>query len=284
MTPLSNLSSIISRYDALILDLWGVVHDGSHLYPGAHDALVQLRKAGKKIIMLSNAPRRASVVAQRLGELGVEDALYDGVMSSGEASYEWLASGGAGWGNRYYYIGPPKDADILEGIDYLRVDDLKRSDFILNVGYGSEEQSEEDFIPVLKLAQAKRLPMLCANPDLEVVKQTGHRFPCAGLIAQQYESLGGEVVSFGKPFLHVYERCQEIFNSLPPQGGEGIMKSRMLAVGDSIGTDILGAKNFGIDSLLATSGILKNKTDAEIEALCREQGAWPTYIAPGLIW
>lgn len=276
MKNISYLSTILLRYDALILDLWGVVHDGSHLYPGAHEALTQLKKAGKKIVMLSNAPRRASVVAKRLTELGVESALYDGVMSSGEASYDWLASGGAGWGNRYYYIGPAKDADILQGIDYQRMDDLKRADFLLNVGYGSEEQSEEDFVPVLKLALAKHLPMLCANPDLEVVKQTGQRFPCAGLIAQQYESLGGEVVSFGKPFLHVYERCKEMLG--------GMDKSRMLAVGDSVGTDILGANRFGINSVLVTGGILKNKSPAEIETLCKEQGAAPDYIAPALTW
>jgi HAD superfamily hydrolase (TIGR01459 family) len=276
MKNISNLSSVVSSYDAVILDLWGVVHDGSHLYPGAHEALTQLRKAGKKIIMLSNAPRRASVVAKRLGELGVQESLYDGVMSSGEASYEWLATGGAGWGNRFYYIGPAKDAHVLHGLDFRRVSNLKNADFLLNVGYGSEEQSEEDFVPVLKLAQAKHLPMLCANPDLEVVKQTGQRFPCAGLIAQQYEALGGEVISFGKPFHHVYDRCQEMLG--------GVDKSKMIAVGDSVGTDILGAKNFDIHSVLVTGGILKHKTDVEIQAICKEQGAVPTFIAPALIW
>lgn len=258
------------------MDLWGVVHDGSHLYPGVHDALTHIKKAGKKIIMLSNAPRRAHVVAKRLNELGVENALYDGVMSSGEASYEWLAKGGSGWGNRYYFIGPAKDADILHGLDYQCDHDLKRADFLFNVGFGSEEQAENDFLPLLDAASKKDLPMLCANPDLEVVKQTGQRFPCAGLIAQQYEMLGGKVVSFGKPYHHVYDRCMQMLGHHS--------KSKLLAIGDSIGTDILGAKNFGIDSLLVTGGILKNKSDDEIKALCKERSANPSYIAPALIW
>lgn len=303
MQHITKLSSIIDRYDALLLDLWGVVHDGSHLYPGVREALEHIHAAGKKIIFVSNAPRRAHKVISVLTSLGVEPAIYDHAISSGEIGYEWLANhstsplvgeGGVGGdfphydaasgsphlnpppqgGRRYYYIGPSKDADILDGLDYRRSDDIKQADFLLNVGFGSEEQSTDDFSMLFRGAKAQGLPMVCLNPDLEVVKQTGERFPCAGVLAQVYERMGGKVTWFGKPYPQVYEQC---FARLSP-----IPKSRILAVGDSLDTDIPGALNAGIDAMLVTGGILKKHSAAEIEALCKD--CMPHYIAPRLAW
>jgi HAD superfamily hydrolase (TIGR01459 family) len=276
MQPVSSFSAIASRYDALLLDLWGVVHDGSHLYPGVKEALDQLKKNGKKVIFISNAPRRAEKVAVVLRQLGIEPSEYGHVISSGEAGYQWLAAGKCPWGKRYYYIGPSKDADVLNGLDYQRVDDVKQADFVLNVGFGSEEQTTQEFDMLLRAAKAQKLPMLCLNPDMEVVKQTGERFPCAGVLAKAYERMGGEVTWFGKPYAAVYEHCKQWL--------EGIPKARILAVGDSLETDIRGAQDFGIDSMLVTGGILKKNKPAEIEAMCAESGIRPVYIAPQLLW
>lgn len=276
MQPLTSLSAIADRYDAFILDLWGVVHDGSHLYPGVHEALVEMRKAGKKIIMLSNAPRRARKAEAMLNHLGVETALYDLVLSSGEVGYQWLAAGKAPWGKRYYYIGPSRDADVMDGLDFTRIDDVKDADFLLNVGFGSEDQSTEDWMPFLRAARALKLPMVCLNPDLEVVKQTGERFPCAGVIGHAYQNAGGQVIWFGKPYPAVYERCMEAFSP--------IGKSRVLAVGDSLETDIPGAVNFGMDCALVTGGILKKNTREEIEAMCGRLNLRPRYIMSKLTW
>lgn len=293
MKPLSGISTIIDHYDALLLDLWGVVHDGSHLYPGVHAVIEKLHAAGKKIIFVSNAPRRAKKVIAVLTSLGVERELYEEAISSGEVGYQWLQSvtpAQAGvqiagmdsgfrrnddkrWGKNYYYIGPSKDADILDGLDYRRVDDLKETDFLLNVGFGSEEQSSEDVMPLLRAAKAQQLPMLCLNPDLEVVKQTGEIFPCAGVIARDYERLNGEVKYFGKPYKEIYEWC-----------ADKLGKGKILAIGDSISTDIKGACDFGIDSVLVTGGILKKKSADEIEAMCVAQNVAPTFIAPNLSW
>jgi HAD superfamily hydrolase (TIGR01459 family) len=309
MQHITGLSTVINGYDALLLDLWGVIHDGSELYPGVHDALVQLRGAGKKIIFLSNAPRRASKVKTALTGLGIEPALYDGVVSSGEAGYHYLAQNRLG---HYYYMGPDKDADVLDGLDYLRVDDLKAASFILNFGFGSEEQSTGDMTPVLRAARLLALPMLCLNPDLEVVKITGQRFPCAGVLAHAYQDMGGEVVWFGKPYAEVYDYSMQLLTSPsplegegrgggvssmdallkipphpnpPPQGGRGYAgKPRILAIGDSLETDIPGALHYGIDCALVTGGILKEKTVSEIEGLCRELRLEPTYIMPRLAW
>ena len=301
MQTISGLKNIISRYDALLLDLWGVVHDGSQRYPGVHETLTNLRQAGKKIIMISNAPRRVHKVVAVLAKLGIEPELYDRVITSGELGYAALASGE--WPvasgekanftrhsslvtRHYYYIGPSKDADVLDGLDYKRVNDLKDADFLLNVGFGSEEESAENWRPLLRAAKALELPMLCLNPDMEVVKITGERFACAGVLAADYERLGGEVKYFGKPFAEVYEYCLELLNcplpNPPPQAGEGISKDRILAIGDGIATDIAGAVNFGIDAALVTGGIIK-KSD-NVEALCRKYNAMPKYVMPRLAW
>jgi HAD superfamily hydrolase (TIGR01459 family) len=276
MLTIPNLSIIIHRYDALILDLWGVVHDGSHLYDGVHDALVQLKKADKKVIFLSNAPRRDHKVMAVLEHLGVSNDLYLEVMSSGEMGFRWLKDGNASWGKKYFYIGPAKDEDVVDGLGFTRVQELHEADFLLNVGFGSESQDSENWLPILSVAQAAGIPMLCLNPDLEVVKQTGERFECAGVLAHMYEGLGGKVTWFGKPYKEVYEHCFEVFRP--------IAKQRILAVGDSLDTDIPGAQNAGIDSVLVTGGILKTLSDAEVISQCKTRGLTPTYIMPQFIW
>lgn len=296
MQHLPKLSPIADHYDAFLMDLWGVVHDGSHLYPGAHEALTQLKRAGKKIIMVSNAPRRATKAAQVLTQLGVEPHLYDAVITSGEMGYLWLSGdvGMGGWGENggnssphlhistsshpfYYYIGPSKDADVLAGLDYQRVDDIKAADFLLNVGFGSEEESSQDWQMLLRGARGLKLPMLCLNPDFEVVKISGEHYPCAGVLAADYEKLGGQVKYFGKPFPEVYEWCMQFL--FPPQGG----KEKVLAIGDGIATDIAGAVGFGIDAALVTGGILKKKAQ-DLEALCAKHNAVPKYVLPALVW
>ncbi len=270
MKPISGLSAVAPQYDALILDLWGVVHDGTHLYEGVHDTLVRLRDAGKKIIFLSNAPRRATKVESVLNSLGVSSDLYDHVLSSGEMGYQWLSSGKHTVGKRYYYIGPDKDLDILDGLDFTRVDDIKDADFLLNVGFGSEAQSTDDWMPLLRAARALKLSMLCLNPDLEVVKITGERFPCAGVIGRAYQNMGGLVTWFGKPFPAVYDRCMQWLSPLE--------KQRVLAVGDSLDTDIPGAVRYEMDCLLVTGGILKQEKPETIDAMVRKIGLVPNYV------
>src|SRR5262249_46627705 len=162
----------------------------------------------KKVIFLSNAPRRSHKVVTVLEKLGVESSLYLEAISSGEMGYRWLKDNTA-WGKHYLYLGPGKDADVLDGLDYKRTDDLKRADFLLNVGFGSEEQSGDDWMPLLRGAKSAGLPMLCLNPDLVVVKQSGERYACAGELAGLYEQIGGKVIWFGKPYPEVYDYCLE---------------------------------------------------------------------------
>lgn len=276
MNGISGLSVIAGDYDAFILDLWGVIHDGTQLYPGVHEALVRLRQSGKKVIMLSNAPRRAAKVERVLNALGIERELYDMVLSSGEAGWQWFASGEAELGTRYYYIGPDKDTDVMDGLGYERVYDLQQADFVLNVGFGSDEPIADEHAPQLEEALARKLTMVCLNPDLEVVKISGERFACAGVMAHQYVAMGGDVVWFGKPHRAVYEQCLSALGKMS--------KKRIVAVGDSLETDIPGALGFGIDCVLITGGILKDKSLNEVDHLCAELKLEPTYVAARFSW
>ena len=276
MKNLSGLSAVIDNYDALLLDLWGVVHDGSRLYPGAHEAMEKLRARKKKIIMVSNAPRRACKAAKVLTQLGIEPALYDEVITSGEMGYRWLESGKCAWGKRYFYIGPSKDADVLDGLDFTRADDVTQADFLLNVGFGSEEEQADDFKPLLRAAKGQELPMLCLNPDFEVVKISGERFACAGVLADEYARMNGEVQYFGKPFPEIYAHCMETLG--------GVAKDKILAVGDGIATDIAGAVNFGIDAALVTGGIIKKESPEAVKAMCEKLKAVPAFVMPNLAW
>lgn len=270
MKHLSLISDIIPDYDAFLLDLWGVVHDGSHLYPGVYETLVALREGGKKVLFLSNAPRRADKVAVVLNNLGIKPELYEHIISSGEVGFQWLQNGGASWGKRYYFIGAKKDEDLLHDLDFQRVYDLKDADFLLNLGFGTDEQTSADFLPLLQEARKISLPMLCLNPDLEVVKISGERFPCAGVLAKDYLKMGGDVTWFGKPYQNVYEHCHKLLG--------GIDKNKILAVGDSLETDIPGANRFGVDSVLVTGGILKGSAIDDIKEMCIGLSLRPTYL------
>ncbi|MFW0777201.1 MAG: TIGR01459 family HAD-type hydrolase [Rickettsiales bacterium] len=275
MERLTSLSTVADNYDAMLLDLWGVVHDGTALYPGAQAAMTALKEAGKQIMLVSNAPRRSHKAVAVLEKLGVDASLYDHVITSGELGWQWLSSGDCAWGKRYFYIGPSKDADVLDGLDYVRVDDVKQADFLLNVGFGSEEeQASSDLSMLLRAAKAQNTPMLCLNPDLEVVKITGERFECAGVIAAEYARMGGEVKYFGKPFSETYDYCMQTL---------GIEKHNILAVGDGLGTDIKGALGAAIDCVFVTGGIFK-KDEHAIEEACKKYDVSPQYIMSQLEW
>ncbi len=247
---LTGLSEIAPRYDGFILDLWGVLHDGAAPLPGVLDTLRRLRAAQKKIVVLSNAPRRAALVEKRMNEIGIAPELYDHVHSSGEEAWQHLARRDDPFykalGRLCYHIGPARDDNMLAGIGITRVADIGAAEFVLNTGPGSWEETLGDYEPVLQAARARDLPMVCANPDLVVVHQ-GHRALCAGALAERYETLGGKVRWHGKPFPSVYETCFALIGIAD--------RARILAVGDSLRTDIAGANAAGIDGLLVAAGI-----------------------------
>jgi HAD superfamily hydrolase (TIGR01459 family) len=245
------LREIVPHYDALIVDLWGVIHGGIEPYPLVLDALAALRAHGPPLALLSNAPRRAATVARRLAQIGVPASAYDCLVTSGEAAHDDLAhranSPGASIGRAYCYIGPPVDLDLVSGLDYHAAPAIEQADFLLTVGLFDEADPLERYDPLFASARARGLPMVCVNPDLVIHRQNGATSPCAGLLAQRYALHGGRVIYHGKPDPAVFRRAARSLG----QPGDG----RILVVGDSLATDIKGAAAAGFDSLFVTRGI-----------------------------
>ncbi len=284
----AGLSAVADRYDGYILDLWGVLHDGLESYPGAVDTLRRLIDRGKRIAILSNGPRRAASVAARCAELGIVPSLYHHLHSSGEETWQRLRRRDDPWyagvGRRARLIVPPRDRELLDGLDLAPVEDLDAATFILVTGTERPDEQVADYEALLAAGVARDLPMVCANPDLEVIRG-GVREICAGALAARYEALGGRVRHEGKPHANVYR---------PGLAALGIAdRSRLLAVGDSLRTDIAGARGVGIDSAFVSGGIHaedlagvdgRHPEPARLRAACRRAGQWPTWAMPLFAW
>lgn len=274
MRQLSSISSIITDYDAFLIDLWGVMHDGTVLYPGAQSALEALHQAGKTVIFLSNAPRKAEKAQDGLDRLGVPRSHYQQIITSGQTAYDLLCQQQP-YGTRYYYLGPGKDEDVLDGLSaYQQTSDPAEAEFVLNTGFEYDFQPEAEILPTLEKLLAHRLPLICLNPDIEVVKQDGTQMLCAGWVAAAYAQAEGEVHYFGKPHDHVYEACRQKLRD----------DARVLCIGDNLLTDIRGANAQGYDSLLITGGVIYTihggYPDAPtLERLCAQAEASPVYVA-----
>ena len=284
---LEGVAPVVDAYDAFIVDLWGVLHDGAKPLPGTVECLMRLKAAGKRVVLLSNAPRPAAPAIARLTEIGFARELYQDLMTSGEETWRHLKRRDDPWyaalGERCYMIGPPRDLGMLTDVRAERVYDIDAADFILNTGADFGDTVEK-FGPLLDEARGRELKMICANPDLEVLMR-GKREICAGALAQCYEALGGEVRYHGKPYPSVYAACFELLGDPP--------RRRVCAIGDSLRTDIAGALGFGIDSILVTGGIHAEGLGARpgelpaferVAALCREFAVSPKAVVPGLRW
>ena len=284
---LEGLAPVVDAYDAFIVDLWGVLHDGAKPLPGTLECLSALKRAGKRVVLLSNAPRPAAPAITRLTEIGFARELYQDLMTSGEETWRHLVRRDDPWyaalGERCYMIGPPRDLGMLTDVRAARVYDLAAADFILNTGADFGD-TVETFEPLLQDARARALPMICANPDLEVLMR-GTREICAGALAARYEALGGAVRYHGKPYPSVYQACFELLGAPP--------RTRVCAIGDSLRTDIAGAIGVGIDAILVTGGIHAEGLGVgagelpqpeRLAALCAAAGVWPHVVMPGLRW
>ncbi len=240
------LSEVPAR--AMILDLWGVIHDGVTPYPDAHATLSALRRSGGKTVLLSNAPRRSEALIAQLESMGLGRDLYDHVLSSGEAVHQELAHRTdpfyAQLGRRFHHMGPERDRNIFEGLDLACVP-IEQADFIINTGPSRFEETVEDYLPVMEQGIKRRLPMICANPDKIAIRQ-GRPVICAGALAERYTQLGGEVSQRGKPDPAIYTMALNLLE-VPPMD--------VVAVGDALHTDIKGGNDAGIRTVLVTQGI-----------------------------
>lgn len=278
---ISGMRELAGRYDGVILDLWGVVHDGTAPFPGVLDCLERLLAGGKRVVLLSNAPRRADDVGRRIAQIGVPDRLYHGIMSSGEEAWQFLARRDdpfyAALGRKCLHICSDRDLEIREGLGLEFVEGVEAAEFILNTGPAEWEDTIADYDPVLRAATARGLGMVCANPDL-IVMHGGKPALCAGALAEHYEAIGGTVRWHGKPHPSVFESC------LPLLGIDD--KERLVVVGDSLRTDIAGAAAAGIDSLFVTGGVHAGEfaEAGAIERALDAAGLKPIGVAERFVW
>lgn len=288
---IDGLAGIADRYDAFIVDLWGVVHDGKQPYPGVLDCFAALKRAGKHTLLLSNAPRRAHAAVGRLNELGVTRALYDELLTSGEDAWLSLRRRGQAdaspfyrdLGRRCFLFGAARDLSLFEQIDIERVADIGKADFILCTNLYDYGETPANHEATLRAAVARGLPMICANPDLVVVHGDTLEY-CAGAVAELYEQLGGRVVYHGKPHAPIYARARALLGGAAPE--------RVLCIGDSLRTDIAGANAAGLASLLVVGGIHRAEftaagghvDPARVAAAASAARAWPTFLGSGFVW
>ena len=281
MRHLDRFGPLAETYDGFIIDLWGVIHDGITPYAGALDCLAHLQS--KPVLLLSNAPRRAEAARQALRVLGVRDELYASILTSGEATWQALKDRRDPWfaslGTRVYHLGPDRDRNVMEGLELNLVARPQDAEFLVNTGPDDHRNGESlaDFIPELETCLAAGLKMICANPDLEIVRG-GKRILCAGALAAYYADRGGEVRSIGKPDLAVYELAFDML---------GVAPDRVLAVGDSLRTDIAGAKVAGIDSAWILGGLHAEALGhdrVKIDRAAAEAGLAPVAALPAFVW
>lgn len=279
----NNSLDVAANYDHFILDVWGVIHDGSSTYDGVIESLIELKRLKKKVCFLSNAPRRALKVALILEKFGIDQSLYDFIMTSGEAVYLYLQQNQQNafseYGKRYYYIGPDKDVDLLNGLKYEKSNLASNSDFALVTGFDHDNSTKDEKLSDLQECLKQNLTLICVNPDLIVVKKNGQEMLCAGVIAKQYEEMGGKVVYFGKPHNLIYETVLSASNITN--------KAKIIAIGDGIETDIKGANDNNIDSALIGGGILSNRLKIshgelpnvdDLLSVCKDYNSYPKFV------
>jgi HAD superfamily hydrolase (TIGR01459 family) len=245
---IEKLRDVVAGVEVVLSDIWGVVHNGLVAFPEACDALHTFRKQGGTVILITNAPRPADSVQRQLRKLGVEDGSYDAIVSSGDLTRHFVAGHP---GRKMFWIGPERDNSIHRGLDPVLAP-LEQADYIVCTGlFDDETESAEDYRAMMLQARDRKLTLICANPDI-VVERGDRLIYCAGAIAELYRELGGEVIFYGKPHRPIYERAVAL---AVEQRGVPTPLARVLAIGDSVRTDLAGAHGFGIDCLFVTRGI-----------------------------
>jgi HAD superfamily hydrolase (TIGR01459 family) len=243
-----HFSVLAPDYDVLLCDVWGVVHNGVNAFPHACDALMRARRGGAKVILITNAPRPSVVVARQLEKLQVPRETYDAITSSGDVTRAVIE---ARPGQTLFHLGPGRDRSIFSGLD-AQFAPLESADYVVCSGLEDDEtETPNDYLARLQLMRARKLFMVCANPDV-VVERGSRLVYCAGALADLYATLGGEVLYAGKPYRPIYDLALAKALSTRARNTPPV---RVLAIGDSLRTDLKGARDLGIDFLFVTSGI-----------------------------
>ncbi len=277
-----NFSTVAQRYDVLLCDVWGVVHNGLAAYAEAGDALARFRAGGGTVVLITNAPRPSGWVVRQLDRLGVPREAYDAVTSSGDVTREVMAERS---GSAVFHIGPERDLSIFEGLD-VRFTLMEEAEYVVCTGlFDDTTETPEDYREMIEVMGRRKLFMLCANPDL-VVERGNELVYCAGAIADLYVATGGEVLYAGKPHRPIYDAA---LAAAATARGDQVAGMRVLAIGDSLRTDITGARALGLDALFVLGGIHAEELGdrpptAALTEMFTTAGITPQAVTPRLVW
>jgi HAD superfamily hydrolase (TIGR01459 family) len=283
-TYADRFSTLAPSYDVALCDVWGVIHNGVAAFPEACEALMRFRERGGTVMLITNAPRPGAVVMRFLDKLKVPRAVYDGIAASGDVTRAYVAGRP---GDTVFRLGPDRDTPIYDGLD-VQFAPVETADYVVCSGlFDDETESPEDYRPLLGQMRKRNLFMVCANPD--IVVERGHELVyCAGAIADLYGSLGGEVLYAGKPHRPIYDQALAAAAKLR---GAATPFARVLAIGDSVRTDLAGAVGVGIDCLFVIAGIhaeevggREDPDPAAVQKIFAAAGLMPTAVTRKLMW
>ncbi len=277
---INSFREIAGRYDVVLCDVWGVLHNGVQAFASACEALAEARAAGLTVVLITNSPRPHPSVKVQIRGLGVPDETYDRIVTSGDVTRALIAAAD----KKIFFIGAERDLPLLEGLG-TRIVSSEDAETVVCAGfYDDETETPEHYRATLTGLAKRKIPFICANPDLVV--ERGHRLiPCAGAIAKLYEELGGEARIAGKPYVAIYRAA--LTEAKAVRGPLDL--SRVIAVGDGMPTDVKGAQDAGFDLLYISAGIHaqeymnESRTDeAKLAAFLKKEGASPKYWMPRL--
>ena len=275
----TSVASLADPASAWLVDIWGVVHNGVKPYMEACAACARYREEGGLVVLVSNSPRPHASVITQLDAIGVPRTTFDAIVTSGDVA-RTLVSAYAG--RPVLHIGPERDLGVFAGLDIARVEPEVADAVVCTGLYNDEHETADDYSDILSACLARRLPMICANPDI-MVERGGRMIYCAGAIARAYEVAGGPVEYAGKPYLPIYNLAFATLEALRPGSAD---KTRLLAIGDGVATDISGAAAAGVRSVFVASGVhVKGALDAEtVEDLFPARTPRPIAVMPKLAW
>lgn len=292
LSPLAGLGALAGRYDVLLCDLWGVMHDGRRAFAAAVEATSRFREAGGTVVFITNSPRPRDLVLAQIAELGVPDDAFDALVTSGDVTIAAIAEAGR---RPLFHIGPPRDEALFAAVRRRTgvapaLSDLAGAELVVVTGlFDDAAETPLDYADALAAMRARDLLMICANPDI-VVHVGDVLLYCAGALAEAYAALGGRVVLAGKPHPPIYLAALALAEAAR---GRRVAPAGVLAIGDGLVTDGAGAVREAIDFLLVTSGIHRDEFHPEPDAVpggrryadrIAALAAPPRYAMPHLCW
>lgn len=282
MNVISRLDDLRDSYDVILSDVWGVVHNGERAFPAAAEALRRAREAGIRVILITNSPRPREGVIAQLGALGVPAEAYDAVVTSGDVTRSLINEAPA----RIFHIGGERDLPLYDGTHAELVEEQDAQAVVCTGLFDDEAETPGDYAPLLQRLRSRNLPFICANPDI-VVERGDRMIWCAGALARDYGLLGGRTFVAGKPHAPIYQAAMKEAERLD---GKPVEKSRVVAIGDGLLTDVKGAVNNGFDLLYISSGIhakeygVHGRPDKDrLAAWLAGHGVSPVAVMPWLV-